>query len=144
MGAPTWLPHLNGALNAVIAALLVAGYAAIRTGRRRLHPRLMLAAFAVGLVFLGTYATQVLLAGHQRFPGDDWVRVVFLLILGGHTLLAIVVAPLVLRAIYLAARGRLDEHRRVARIGLPLWLVVALSGVVIYWMNNHLRPLTSG
>jgi putative membrane protein len=100
----------------------------------------MLSAFGVGLLFLGGYLLQVGLTGHKRFPGDDWVRSLFLGILLSHTLLAVVVVPLVLRTLYLGLKERLEAHKPLARVTLALWLYVAVTGVVIYWMNNHLRP----
>jgi putative membrane protein len=136
------LPHLNGGLNAAIAALLVAAGLAIRRGNRQLHPRLMWSAIALGLLFAGSYVAQVALTGHRRFPGDDAVRTLFLVILVSHTLLAVAVVPLVLRAVFLALRERFDEHRRIVRFAYPSWLYVAFTGVVIYWMNHHLRPPT--
>ncbi len=136
------LPHVSGALNALVATLLIAGFVAIRRGHRTLHPRLMLGAFGVGLVFLACYATQVILTGHRRFPGDDWVRTLFLAILLTHTVLAVSIVPLVLRTLYLAYHQRFVTHRWWARITFPVWVYVAVTGVVIYWMNNHLRPPT--
>jgi putative membrane protein len=134
------LPHLNGALNGVIGTLLVAGLVAIRRGNRELHPRLMIAAFAVGVCFLVMYVVQVSVLGHRRFPGDDAVRTLFLAILTTHTILAIVVVPLVLRTLQLGLRKRFAEHRRIVRFTYPIWLYVSVTGVVIYWMNNFLRP----
>ncbi len=135
-----YLPHWNAVLNLGIAVLLVSAFAAIRRGRRDLHPRLMVGALALGALFLVSYVVQVSLVGHTRFPGDDWVRTLFVAILATHTLLAVAVVPLALRTVTLAARGRFPEHRRIARLTFPIWLYVSLTGVVIYWMNNHLRP----
>ncbi|UCE85299.1 MAG: DUF420 domain-containing protein [Deltaproteobacteria bacterium] len=135
-----FLPHVWAALNLATAVSLLAGFAAIRRGRRDLHPRLMLSAVLLGVVFLVSYVAQTWIEGHRRFPGDDWVRALFLAILASHTLLAVAVVPLILRAIHLASRQRFAEHRRIARVALPIWLYVAFTGVVIYWMNNHLRP----
>lgn len=134
------LPHVIGALNGIVTALLVLAWIAIRRGHRSLHPRLMVTAFATGILFLGLYVLQVSLVGHRRFPGEDGVRTVFLLILATHTALAVVVAPLVLRALFLGAKARFAEHRRLVRITYPAWLYVSLTGVVIYWMNHWLRP----
>ncbi len=134
------LAHANAALNAAIAVLLIWGRLAIWRGDRVLHPRLMLAAVGVGAVFVAGYVLQVWLVGHQRFPGSDWVRTLFLTILVSHIALATTVVPLVMRVLYLASRQRYAEHRRIARIAFPVWLYVAVTGVVIYWMNQHLRP----
>ena len=140
MTVPGVLPHVNGALNVVEVALLVAALTAIRSGRRDLHRRLMLAAVGVGVAFLAGYGLQSLLLEHRRFPGDDWVRAAFLAILGSHELLAVVTVPLVWRALFLARRSRFDEHRRWVRVAWPVWAYVAVTGVLIYWMNNFVRP----
>jgi uncharacterized membrane protein YozB (DUF420 family) len=137
---PEVLAHWNAGLNAAIAVLLVWGRLAISRGDRVLHPKLMLAAVGVGAVFAVGYVLQVWLAGHQRFPGNDWVRTLFLTILVSHIALAVTVVPLVMRVLYLASRQRHAEHRRIARIAFPVWLYVAVTGVVIYGMNQHLRP----
>lgn len=134
------LPHLNGALNGVMGSLLVAGLVAIRRGNRRLHPRLMVAAFALGVCFLVLYVVDWYLVGHRRFPGDDAVRTLFLTILTTHTVLAVIVVPLVLRTLQLGIQERFAEHRRIVRFTYPMWLYVSVTGVVIYWMNNFLRP----
>ena len=135
-----WLPHVCGSLNGVIAVLLLAALAAIRTGRRELHGRLMGAAVGTGVVFLVLYVLQSVLLEHRRFPGHDWVRATFVVILGSHELLAVVAVPLIARTVYLARKGRLAEHRRIVRFTFPVWLYVALTGLVIYAMNNHVRP----
>jgi len=135
------LPHVNGALNAVVALLLLLALAAIRSGRRTTHERLMLAAVTTGTLFLALYVVQWVVRPHQRFPGDDWVRTAFLVILGTHEMLAAVLVPLVVRTVYLARRQRFEEHRRIVRWTYPVWLYVAVTGVAIYWMRQHLRPI---
>jgi len=134
------LPHLNAALNAVGTTLLVLGLLAIRRGDRQNHPKLVLGAFGAGLLFLVGYVLSFVLSGHQRFPGDDWVRTLFLVILGTHTVLAVTLAPMVLRTIYLAWRKRFAQHRRLARITAPMWLYVSITGLIVYVMINHIRP----
>ncbi len=134
------LPHLNAFFNVVVTLLLVAGFVAIRKGNRRLHPRIMISAVLTGIIFICCYGLQVYLVGHQRFPGDDWVRSVFLLILGTHTFLAVLAVPLIITVLVLARTERFTTHRRLARITFPIWLYVSITGVIIYWMNNHLRP----
>jgi putative membrane protein len=131
---------VNGALNAAIAALLVAALVAIRTGRRDTHRRLMLSAVSLGVAFVVLYVLQTSLTGHRRFPGDDWVRTFFLAVLATHTALAIAVVPLVARTLHLALLERFAEHRRLVRVTYPVWLYVALTGLFIYAMNNFVRP----
>ena len=120
--------------------MLLTAFAAIRRGEREKHRNLMLTNLGVSIVFLVCYVVQVSTVGHKSFPGDDWVRVVFLTILTTHTILAVCLVPLVLRTFFLAIRQRFTEHRRIARITFPIWLYVSVTGVVIYWMVNHLRP----
>lgn len=135
-----FLPHINGFLNGVVVVLILWGYIAIRRGDRQLHPLLMKSAVGAGFLFLAGYVVQTVLAGHTRFPGNDWVRTLFLLILGTHTVLALLVGPLVLRMVYLGIKGHFDAHKKLSRLAYPVWVYVSVTGVVIYWMNNFLRP----
>jgi len=135
------LPSLLATLNGVSVVLLVTAFAAIRRGHRDRHRALMLANLGVSVFFVVVYVVQMSLVGVTRFPGDDWVRSLFLVILTSHTILAVTLVPLVLRTVYLAFRERFAGHRRIARAAFPIWLYVSATGVVIYWMNHHLRPL---
>lgn len=135
-------PHLLGALNVLLTALIVGGFVAIRRGNRDMHPRLMKSALAVSVLFLSGYLVQTAVAGHRRFPGDDWVRTTFVVVLTSHTLLAVAIVPLVVRTAWLAAQDRFEEHRRIAKVTFPLWVYVSATGVLIYWMNNFLRPVS--
>ena len=135
------LPSLLATLNGVSVVLLVTGFAAIRRAHRDRHRALMLANLGVSLLFVVVYVVQMSLVGVTRFPGDDWLRSLFLVILTSHTILAVTLVPLVLRTVYLAFKERFAGHRRIARVTFPIWLYVSATGVVIYWMNHHLRPL---
>ena len=134
------LPSLLATLNGMSVALLIAAFAAIRRGYRDRHRTLMLANLGVSVLFVVVYVVQMSLVGVTRFPGDDWVRSLFLVILTSHTILAVTLVPLVLRTFYLAFKERFAGHRRIARVAFPIWLYVSATGVVIYWMNHHLRP----
>jgi len=134
------LPHVNAGFNTLVTVLLISGFVAIRRGNRTLHPRLMLSALGAGVAFLCGYLLRFGLTGHKRFPGDDWVRTLFLMILATHTLLAVAVVPMILRTIHLGVKESFAKHKRLARATLAIWLYVAVTGVVIYLMNNHVRP----
>lgn len=134
------LPHVSGALNLVVAALLAAAFLAIRRGRRAAHGRLMGSAVVAGLAFLAIYAVQWAVVPHRRFPGEDWVRVLFVTVLGTHELMAFVAVPLIARTVVLARSGRFDAHRRLVRFTYPVWMYVAVTGVAIYVLRNHVRP----
>ena len=130
----TDLPALNACLNATSAALLAAGYVLIRRGRRQAHKRVMLTAHASSALFLTSYLVYHAQVGSVRFRGQGTVRTVYFTILLTHTVLAVVIVPLVGLTLVPALRGRFDRQRRLARITLPLWAYVAVTGVVIYWM----------
>jgi putative membrane protein len=134
------LPLSLASLNAVSVTLLLTALAAIRRGMRERHRTLMIANLGVSALFLVVYVTEMALFGTTRFPGDDWVRTLFLTILISHTILAVTLVPLVLRTFYLAFKQRFPEHKRIARVTFPIWLYISVTGVVIYWMNHHLRP----
>ena len=136
----TWqdLPTLNAALNATSAVLLLAGWWLIRRGRRGAHRRAMLAACATSTLFLVSYLTYHFQVGSVRFTGQGAVRTVYFAILVSHTVLAAAIVPLVLATLRRALRGRFEAHRALARITLPLWLWVSVSGVVVYWMLYRL------
>jgi putative membrane protein len=135
------LPSLLATLNGVSVVLLITAFAAIRRDHRDRHRALMLANLGVSVLFVVVYVVQMSLVGITRFPGDDWARSLFLVILTSHTILAVTLVPLVLRTVYLAFKERFAGHRRIARVTFPIWLYVSATGVVIYWMNHHLRPL---
>ncbi len=134
------LPAVNAALNATSALLLALGFRAIRLGDRRRHRALMLGAIGTSTVFLASYLTRVALTGTHRFPGTGVLRAAYLAVLGSHTVLAALAAPLVLGTLVLALRGRYASHRRLARVTLPVWLYVSVTGVLVYVMLYHLAP----
>jgi putative membrane protein len=134
------LPTLIAALNCVNFALLIAGWRAIRRAEREAHRRIMLANLGVAAAFLIIYLAQLALVGHKRFPGDDWVRTAFLVLLGTHTVAATTLLPLVPLTLYRALREQFEAHRRIARITFAIWIYVSVTGVMVYWMVNHLRP----
>lgn len=131
------LPTVNATLNATSAVLLTIGYAYIRAKRIRAHLVVMLAAFVVSTLFLISYVTYHAQAGSAHFPGQGFIRPVYFTILISHTTLAVAIVPLALRTLYLAGRRRYEAHRRIARVTLPLWLYVSVTGVVIYGLLYH-------
>ncbi|MDP6980925.1 MAG: DUF420 domain-containing protein [Myxococcota bacterium] len=134
----SWLPHFGALCNLVIMALIVWALVAIRAGDRELHPKLMKAAIALGGVFLVSYIVQVSTIGHARVESEGLYRQVFLAILLTHTIAAVAMLPLVLRAAYLGIRGRFEDHKKVVRLAYPVWLYVGVTGFVVYLMIYHL------
>lgn len=132
------LPALNAGLNATSAALLTLGFFLIRTGRREAHKRAMLAALFCSSVFLVSYLVYHAQVGSVRFRGQGPVRTVYFAILISHTILAVTVVPLALVTLVRALQARFDRHRRIARITLPIWGYVSVTGVIVYWMLYRL------
>jgi putative membrane protein len=134
------LPTLNATLNGASAVCIFTAWRMIRAGRADLHKRFMLAAVGLSSLFLVFYLIRFGLTGAHRYPVQDWTRTLYLVVLGTHTLLAATVPFLVVRAIFLALKGRFPEHRRVVRFALPVWGYVSVTGVVVYLMLYHLAP----
>ncbi len=131
-------PALNASLNAVTAVLLLTGWGFIRAGKREAHRWTMVAAFSVSAVFLACYLWYHAHAGVTHYQKTGLIRVVYFTILLSHTVLAVAVLPVILRALYLAAHDRFEEHRRWARWAFPVWLYVSVTGVTVYWILYRL------
>lgn len=128
-------PALNAALNATSAILLAGGYAAIRAGKMQVHKRFMLSAFWVSVVFLVSYVIYHLRVKQVvLFQGQGWIRPVYFTLLLSHTVLAIVIVPLILITLRRAWMEKFDKHRIIARWTLPLWFYVCVTGVIVYFM----------
>jgi uncharacterized membrane protein YozB (DUF420 family) len=132
------LPALNAMLNATSAVLLLLGYRAIRRGDQKTHHRSMLGAVTASTLFLVSYLVYHFQVGSVRFTGVGAIRTLYFAVLLSHTVLAVAIVPLVLVTLVRALRARFSEHRRIARVTLPLWAYVSLTGVVIYWMLYRL------
>ncbi|HWX23569.1 MAG TPA: DUF420 domain-containing protein [Vicinamibacteria bacterium] len=128
------LPALNASLNAASAALLLLGYLQIRARRIAAHRACMVAAFLTSTLFLLSYLYYHAHVGVVRFHGRGVLRAAYLTLLVSHTILAVAILPLVLVTLARAVRGRFEAHRRLARVTLPLWGYVSVTGVVVYWM----------
>ena len=132
------LPALNATLNALSTILLVTGYVFIRRGERTLHKRCMLGALSTSALFLVSYVVYHANTGSRPFPGRGAIRVVYFTILVTHVILAAGILPLALVTARRGLRSRFDDHVRIARWTLPLWLYVSVTGVVIYLMLYRL------
>jgi putative membrane protein len=125
---------LNASLNGVSAILLAGGYAAIRSGKIAVHKRFMISAFVVSSGFLVSYLVYHYRVGHVAFQGQGWIRPVYFVLLTTHTILAIVIVPMILVTLRRAWLERFDRHRIIARWTLPLWFYVSVTGVIVYLM----------
>lgn len=132
-------PLINAVLNGTSATLLCSGYYFIRNKNVALHRRCMLLALVSSTLFLVSYLTYHIgfRVGSVRYQGTGWTRPVYFSILLTHTILAVVILPMVLITVMRALKGRIEKHRQIAHWTLPLWLYVSVTGVVIYWMLYH-------
>ena len=128
------LPAVNATLNATSAVLLFAGWRLIVHGRREAHRKVMLTAFATSVCFLISYLVYHFHVGSVPFQKTGLIRTVYLSILLTHTILAAAVPVLAVITLRRAWAARFDQHRRIARITLPIWLYVSVTGVIVYWM----------
>ena len=136
----SYLPHINAFLNGTCALLLFAGYSFIRRGRVAAHRACQLSAVVVSILFLASYLTYHYHHGATRFAGQGLARPLYFTILISHTTLAIVIVPLVGITLYRALRADFVRHRRIARITLPLWMYVSVTGVIVYLMLYQIYP----
>ncbi|MCL6481350.1 MAG: DUF420 domain-containing protein [Firmicutes bacterium] len=131
---------LNALLNGAAFVLLLAGYTQIRRGRVQAHRMCMLSAFGVSTAFLLSYSIYHFRAGSVPFTASGWIRPVYFAILISHIVLAAGIVPLALLTLRRGLRGDYPRHKRLARITLPLWLYVSITGILIYLLLYHIYP----
>jgi putative membrane protein len=131
-------PHVfatvSAIVNSLVAVLLVAGLVTAKQKNYVLHKKIMLAAIVLSVVFLLSYIAHHLFAGETKFGGEGTVKTVYYLILFTHIPLAGIILPFILFTAYRALIGEYDKHKKLTRITWPVWLYVAVTGVIVYWM----------
>lgn len=132
------LPHFHGILNFTVSVLLVSGFIAVRKGNSEAHKKIMTLALILSGIFLASYLVYHYNVGSVAYPRHDWTRPLYFFILVPHIILAGVIVPFIFIAVYHALKGNLDKHRFWVRFVWPVWLFVAISGVVVYGMLYHL------
>lgn len=128
------LPTLNAVLNATATLLLVTGYLLIRRRKIGAHRRAMVSALACSALFLLSYLVYHFQVGSVRFQGTGAIRTIYLAVLLTHTVLAATIPVLAPLTLFRALSRKFDQHRKIARWTLPIWLYVSVTGVVVYWM----------
>ncbi|EYF08921.1 DUF420 domain-containing protein [Chondromyces apiculatus] len=129
-----FLPPVNAAFNASAAALLVAAWVAIKRRAILTHKYLMVAAFVASSLFLVCYLAYHFVHGDTKFQGTGPVRALYFFILISHIVLSMGIVPMALASFYFAFKASFARHRAVARVLLPIWLYVSVTGVVIFFM----------
>ncbi|MDY0090087.1 MAG: DUF420 domain-containing protein [Flavobacteriaceae bacterium] len=130
----SFLPPIYATINGFTAILLVAAVVAIKNGNRKLHENLMKSAIACSILFLLMYVAYHMTSDHTPYGGEGTMRYVYFFILITHIILSIGIIPLVLITFVKALAERFDKHKKIAKITYPIWLYVAISGVIVYIM----------
>jgi putative membrane protein len=130
----SFLPPIYAAINGITAVVLIAGVVAIKNGNRKLHERLMTTAIALSVAFLVMYVAYHMTTDSTKFGGEGIIRPIYFFLLISHILLSIAVIPLVLITYVRALAEKFDRHKKIAKITFPIWLYVAVTGVVVYLM----------
>jgi uncharacterized membrane protein YozB (DUF420 family) len=140
------LPAVNASLNGLSAIFLTAGYVFIRRRNKTAHRNCMLSAFITSIIFLGCYLTYhgylayALHRGPTRFLEPQWFRPIYLAILVTHTILAIVIVPMILITLWRAKSENFELHKKIARWTWPLWIYVSVTGVAVYLLLYRIFP----
>ena len=130
----SFLPPIYAAINGITALLLVSGVLAIKKGNRVLHNKLMTSAIACSLVFLLMYVAYHMTAESTKFGGEGVIKGIYYFLLITHIILSVTIIPLVLFTYVRALSGDFVRHKKLAKITFPLWLYVAVTGVIVYLM----------
>ena len=130
----TFLPPIYACVNGITAVLLVSAVLAIKNGNRKLHENLMKAAIGCSIAFLGMYVAYHMTSDSTKFGGEGVIKYVYYFILVTHIVLSVIIIPMVLVTYVRALAQVFDKHKRLARITFPIWLYVAVTGVVVYSM----------
>ena len=131
---PIFLPPIYSSLNALTAVLLVLALVAIKSKQIKLHQRLMQTCIALSLVFLVMYIAYHMTTDPTTFGGEGYVKSLYFFILISHIILSIALIPLVLISYVRAFQEEFPAHRKISKITFPIWLYVAVTGVVVYLM----------
>lgn len=129
-----FLPPIYATINGITAILLIAAVMAIKNGNQPLHQKLMTSCIGLSLVFLVLYIMYHMTSESTSYAGDGFMRYVYFFILISHIVLSIAVIPLVLKTYAKGYLGKYESHRKFAKFTFPIWLYVAISGVIVYFM----------
>lgn len=130
----SFLPPIYATINGLTAVVLVAAVIAIKNGNRKLHENLMKVAIGCSVAFLAMYVAYHMTSDSTKFGGEGAIRYIYFFILITHILLSIIIIPLVLITYVKALAQRFDKHKKIAKITFPIWLYVAVTGVIVYLM----------
>lgn len=130
----TFLPPIYAAINGLTAVLLIAALVAVKNKKIKLHENLMKTAIACSVVFLGMYVAYHMTSEATPYGGEGAMKYLYFFVLISHIILSIVVIPFVLLTYVRAITNNIERHKKIAKIAFPIWLYVAVTGVLVYVM----------
>lgn len=130
----SFLPPIYATINGLTAVLLIVAVWAIKNKRRPLHEAVMKVCIGLSATFLVMYVLYHMTSESTSYGGTGTIRYVYYFILISHILLSVIITPLVLFTFSRALGGRFESHRALAKFTFPIWLYVAVTGVIVYWM----------
>jgi putative membrane protein len=130
----SFLPLIYSFINGLTAVLLVIAVIQIKKGNRKAHENLMKTNMVLSALFLVMYILYHITSDPTEFGGTGWIRYVYYFILISHIVLSVSVTPLVLFTFWRGWSGDIERHRKIAKITFPIWLYIAVTGVIVYWM----------
>lgn len=130
----SFLPPIYATINGITALLLVTAVLAIKNGNRKRHELLMKMAIGCSVAFLVMYVAYHMTAESTKYGGEGVLKYVYFFILITHIFLSIAIIPLVLITYVRALASKFDKHKKIAKITFPIWLYVAVTGVIVYLM----------
>ncbi|WP_121666784.1 DUF420 domain-containing protein [Mesonia aquimarina] len=125
-------PLFHAVLNASTAVLLLSGYFLIKSGDKIMHRNVMITAFGLSAVFLVSYVISKISNDPVPYGGEGFMRPVYFFILISHIILSAIIVPLVLFTMYRGLTGEYQKHKKIARWTFPIWMYVAITGVLVY------------
>ena len=132
------LPATNALFNFLSAISVIFGFLAIRKNNRKLHIKFMLSALSFSFLFLISYLIYHTFHGDTPYQGEGWIRTLYFFILISHVLLSVLVLPMILTTVFFAVTGNFAIHPKIAKITLPIWLYVSITGVLVYLLLYQL------
>lgn len=135
-----FLPPIYATINGATAILLIWAVMAIKRGNQRLHENLVKICIACSVAFLAMYVAYHMTSVSTPYGGEGWLRTVYFIILISHIILSIIIIPFVLVTFVRGLLGNYTSHKKIARVTYPLWLYVAVTGVIVYLMISPYYP----
>lgn len=136
----SYFPHIYAPINGIVALLLISAFIAIKNKNVRIHKFFVKTAILLSIVFLIMYIMYHGTTKETIYPRQGFIKYIYYFILATHILLSVAAIPLVLRAYYYASIKEYSKHKKIAKIAFPLWLYVAVTGVVVYLFISPYYP----